>query len=1752
MKSIGELRDDDRGIMIFALLGIVIILISTFAGSYYIQISQERQKSELDLEEIKEIERDLKNIERELESSMKEAGYKAVEEVRDSFSLDDSGLDLLGLKREVGEKTNEIFERHFEKHYGDGLYSRGEKIDLDLIPVQKYQSNIELQLLYLEEKEDEWREVPGFFNVNRKFEISFKNDHLGSNWIERREIESEVETDLFLLAERINDFDPGEIRNVLNNMLFSYLNLNLFIGGSEGDLGFNRSFSEIYDTDWLDEYKGDEFDFQEISERDTSWIEGSDDSLSYFRRDEGNVTLPDFLNEEDLTHMIKLALILEQMRVFRDYDDALMKRVADHFWTTEEEILDMIYGDEVNNVNVQNLIVRLVLKRRGYDDHLSFSDLFLRGLLEEDILSVVEEWEAPTIFGLIKNLISGDVDGEGPWAYDNYSTEINDLDDISTEKSYLRTLISIYANSMDDLFISFNVDSEEVEELTEKKISEIEYFPGMNELEIIGEEGIDQMTKSILDQVSPLSESLGFESGSFDQTSHQFYYMYFVNDWGYKENMVGLEKPSDEIDADSVFDLVNSKVRNELRNRRSRLESEFTRTYDDIYEKIEKFNETEWYEGASHDEVWGSLNQTKEPLENLNENDLFSSAAEKNVSTAFEEYHADLEDAIEDVEENKQNLINGSAIDHVEKILGDAENFTGLKWRCEVIYHLLELKEGSGCRKDFLTVVDDHLSSSEDITGSYNLSLKEYSLSEDIDIPPDHPDQSIGYKALGHFVEDLRRDFTAPMDYTNSYQFFDLIKENVFDLAFPRDGYEKSRFRHILDEGKDPFSTNLDDSEDISNKNDVSTVPVSSRHLEEVEKSWLIDGLDKSLENVWATSDILEKRSEDLLSLSPLEEPYADYADAAYYRTANRVLEMIGEKMYYHRERMSGLDETIGFPQRTDRYAPVILLSSEEFSVVDSRKEEDRSFSRKLSLDVSIQNETPLVQIEDVSTTSIRSLIDTDFEIHEWINPFFEDRKGGYGTYFELEHHLNDFEIKVAIKGENKLVPETYPEGPLVTRYPQRGYRGGVLIQSPMPFLNEGYSPIPSFSKIDNVRFERNVFNGSNSEMELKLEVNEPLEKDIIIDIFKRDDQGSLSSSSLSASTGLYALDRADQTKDTELEFLTTKRINSGSPAGESVKLSLELDDWEIPKEGYKKSHLIARVRTEIDPIWMKYKESLEQTPVLSEEPSFSSVPSYAESEQLFLLDERKSSYIGAFRIEDHERSTGVFHDFEMIDNIPKESWMINKDDIYYLVDFSHDRDVRSSLSGRFEAPILESHDRCIYYLDEDMSYTNLRYVDEEGKDPYSYLYKQDFLPIFMDIGINEQHLFPDHLIPVYRRDCKENWNKVENHLRGISSPLEIDQDESLFFYFDLNRFVSDGEVNYSIKRVRNRLSQVYPEHISDRGDLITLTDFNIEMNYVSSGFEKSFISSEEKRKDAFVYHSSVEKEEIENLSYEFDDFTIGEIARSVRIIGTERTEKLLNWLVADRDQNLLSSELNAFLSFDECFSRNLSEKLEVGSYKEALNSLDQKLEKWSFERYASFGITDIDDIDAVKGLKEDIDLSVIEASSELGLKPSVLQELNSSYEFVFDNDVKGLEEFADQPVYNSFIREINSKEQKVLPSLSFIDGIDPERIDIVPYSGYPPYLLLDENPVYFEMIKDNVSSELQDVLSSTLQTAKERGLSGSIVQIRTTIEYNESEEEYIYDLIRDEVENIDPDREFIDSVEMIKKDGTTIMYRHL
>ena len=1731
-----ELNTDERGVMIFALVGVAILLLSIYAGVYFASIRLDAQRDVVDLGSINKVEREIDRIEMELNAAAEEAGHRAVEIVKGEV-LD--GYITHDLKEKISRESARIFEDHFEEHYSGMMEIGGLDVELTIRPLGEGQENIELIPLYIEdESKERRRKIPGFFTVNRTIYAHVEDPSLGMISTRRLDINREVRTDIFVIAERARHFDPMEIRKNVDSMMSAYMDAKIFSGSIEKDIGFKEDFSETFPTDWQEAY-ADGIERNDNDEREEPWIENSTGFIEGFERDIGELESSDLLSEKELVSTVELAVLIEQMRVFRSYDESLISSVSEYFDVDESEITELIGEGEHNRLNLQRLILILYQEKGVLPEKVFYPGLFLEAHLEDDLLSFIDDDERWTeiTFGMMDHLVSGGVDGEDSWDYENFEKNVESIEDLGAGHSYLRVLFSMYSNTMEDVLRSFNVDCEEAEVFVFEEMKKIGPIPWMEDIEIIGERGVEEIIRSILYRGENLSMSFGFEGGNYEETVYPFYYMYFFNDWGYDLDDPKEEDPIDKIDTEGIERGVEDKIRSEIRGRAEDYQGIKNSSYSRVDEMISDFAENDWYrpENETQDRVWDRLNDTLDPLSDLSESELFTLDGDEPpyVSDEIDVYHPELEEKIEEVKTVKSGL-DEECKEYTEKILELETNYTGVKWRYEVYDHLY------GSEEDFLNLTDRLLTSSaEEISYPYNWSLKEYSLEDHID-PSRKTDQSIGQRALGDFTDEVIRNWESPtpMDYSRPRSLFRLINQNLDDLKDFDEDIGKNRLGSILLGEGDPYSDNLEQEDLSTSEVELVAGPVSSDNRLEVDEWFLVGSLDRTINGLEDILGEMEKVAEDMTDEDIRDEPFSDYSDASFYKTAGRVISPLIETMEDYIDSVRSSEAPSGRPikigENAYRRAPIISMPREELTLYRSPEPGKDDTSYSLDIDIDPTHKDDFVEVHDMEVTTTRVYRGDIDDAYEWVNPFSERSGDQYRTLFFMDYSTTGLELQVGTDESAPLGPQRSAGSKLNLDIEKHRHKGLAEVISPLPLLDRRYAfRSPSSSEIEDISLDANVLSPSKDGLRVDLEFPEGTDFDeekILLEALIRDDLSYTAAAQRGKLANLDHLFNEEIEEDPHQRVLARRWVETEEI--EKGGVDLELDEIDIPEDEDLRGHISVRLRSGIEVSYMKERRGLEQSS--SQSDNFTPVPLISSIEQGFVFEDGREK-IDVFRFG---KGLDSLHDYDLIDDIPEDSWIIQKNGLDHLVEFGDDLKTREVLSGVYRGPF-EDHPISDISIDH---VTELHGVCKRlvslPDSPYGRLLETELLPVHTSIETREDSKIPEGVISFTEEIDDGTWDVLRKEVIDDRDILR-DQDAQ-YLYREIGKYHGEMRADNSFRSTRESIVDTGTSSISN----FTFRTDGLDILKDADTIDEFSEASRSDRRDIFSAscYTPDRLETVEDLAD--DRFDLGPVANSVDLIGEQRSRDILDWLLENREVDH-SDELTAFLSFEEDLVKHLPERMGVDEYYEALGELDDSLDNENFVEARRMNIKDLADIESLRDLLQDFEEKTLLAAAGLGIRPSAADHLIDEKSLELDVLLRSMEKFVGSPRYRSFVEELNSRDFERVPSYYTAGNADVYSAHWLPYGDDDLVLELNGRIVHAEIASVDSMPGLYDFVDGVLERAVEMDLFERVELIVHVPEFTPNDEEIqeILEFIESKSKEYDPGYSNISSVSLIFHD---------
>ena len=516
-----DIYKNDKAQISFALVAIVLLVMSVFAGAYFSRLNRERRSAALEETSLREMDSELNDVENELESAVEEAGHQAIEKVEDNLLDIQEGAS--GSREDVvnavQENTSKLFEEYFYKNYGEPRYIGSQRINATLYPERVLGESVEVKTgeVYMQNgTQMDWVEMPLYFRHNRTLHLNIYDESMGTQMSERIHITREIKSSFLLLANQVEEFDWRRVDEIANAILFplaygrvysSELDNRLQIGYYEGRSVFEQfgltglvefiddsifSDDDEFDDAWDAFWDGADEDFEpgdnyDESDREDYYEEKMNDTgvMTGFYDDKGGVNPSELMNEVEIEMAYNLAIILEQMRVFQDYDDEMIEDVVETINEIasvgneiEEDTLTEWLGSGKNNrVNPQALSIMIFTETGVIDDEVFTAGPFLEKYGDEGFMSLVqEEWHETTFYLILQVLNAG-------WSVVKNVTEnigdegiVGTISELSAtleaELGYITELLGFALQSFSHVWESFHLEDDELKDYVINQIVE--------------------------------------------------------------------------------------------------------------------------------------------------------------------------------------------------------------------------------------------------------------------------------------------------------------------------------------------------------------------------------------------------------------------------------------------------------------------------------------------------------------------------------------------------------------------------------------------------------------------------------------------------------------------------------------------------------------------------------------------------------------------------------------------------------------------------------------------------------------------------------------------------------------------------------------------------------------------------------------------------------------------------------------------------------------------------------------------------------------------------------------------------------------------------------------------------------------------------------------------------------------------------------------------------------------------------------
>jgi len=1510
-KGRKKLVENENAQMSFALVAIVIILLSIVAAAYFARLDREQRQQSLDEAATREMKAEIDSIKSELEAGAEESGHQAVESVEKELmnnpGMDYSKEEIISM---VGREANDNFEDYFEEKYGEPIHKGDQTIRASLRPVANDESPITTEPMYIELQngtEMSWVEKPTFFNINRTARITVQDEETNSMISEQIYINETVKTTLFLMIDRMNEFEESNIRELANTMKFTYLNIKLFDSNNDDleENWFAESFSDfiynISDGDWEDDdfwrevYEDPDKDLEDEGDRDDpidsgdySSEDGEENFIQGFVRDIGRLSSNDLLSEEEIEYIYKLGLFLEQLRVFRSYDEELLVDLSDYFTISEEEFLSYIGEGAENRINVQALVIQLFKEKEEIKGPLFYPGPFVNEITSGGVMDLVDESFWKTGFEILKNIASGLLEsivdgltGVGRAILDRDSLPLkNAAAEIGANFGFLPMFMTLYGLAKDHVHESFRVGEDEFTDFVEMEMKNAPPISLIGSIPLIGNWSAERIVDGLIAAADGLGGLLGFKEDDFDEDDkygHRFYYTFFLSSWGMYRDLPNPNKVEDDEWPDENEDggLAINLTMTSIENKKEDYESYHDNRVN-IIDDIDNFD-------PDHD-ASDILNETRDDYLGYHD-DLFDN---NNYETSKHE----------GLKENMVEIENEDEDGETEGILDKLDNYIEDRWKFEALEYI------EGKLEDVADNFDAFVDESKYLYDEFH--YEDNDLPHDLDLEimvgeSDAEEEGKGWlEGIIETLGDAKNAVRGVLSRLSPFNLYHRINQNLWDLKEPREGYDESRLIEILKGDGDPFKgregdtlnpsirdrdeywrdwPSLDsgdygidttiDLDDIDNN-------IHSSDVNEINENWISGYLSKSIDRMDEARENLLGISEELSSEElPTDDPdapvdYPAYGGASFYSLAADVLDPIQWRMERYKESISNVENrhTTIYPlegtfdegkleAESDKInggegdpdfdseiqqIPVTGAPRGEFVIRDAKEDEDVTTQYKFSLDVDMTvgngwNDDLDDLVEEVRLDDGEEDEETEGTVEairtyegggevalEWMNPFSTEWIDYYHTIISPSFDTTEFSIQLTTNNPEIVGLERYSEERYGDYFAARENQTlSTELYTPMPVVNQMYNPqSPLETKIQDVSMDRNVFNENSYEFNVTFSdptmVNTGDDiRDYHVEVIgMRDNRyvptwiqgpinffsGLLGSERYSnyytvASTKVRHNNEGLEGED-DFEGEYTKDMKDETPG----EIKVNFDDWgddfnEWPDDEEEENTLfILKVRTNISFGYMLSARALEQEIERSDctdQQNFSFVPYSSTNEQAYLMGENRSPVIGVYEVgygdeEVYEGDNGwqgkTYHrtdkpattcKFRFIENISEDYWVVERDNIPFLVNFEENQNYRDRLALYHRiGMVASSWEKAIAQSVWPSTIANRVRQRFTANSELRFIRNFDFVPVYMsteDTTENSEklHFFPNRVLPlprgIWAPDLTTTWQPFKEYL---------------------------------------------------------------------------------------------------------------------------------------------------------------------------------------------------------------------------------------------------------------------------------------------------------------------------------------------------------------------------------------------------
>jgi|GEM_PF-5267283 len=622
-KRLRKMISDEKAQMSFALVAIVMILMSVFIAAYFARLDFQQRDNTLKDLAIKQMYEEVYNIEQELESAVEEAGHRAIEIVEeDMLKTNGAGIGRqVDVIYAVQENTTRLFEEYYNEHYGEPIHMGEKRVRTHLYPERVYGESVEVMdgEVYMQNGTKlEWVDMPLYFRHNRTLNINIYDNSTHTHVSRRVYITQDIETSFLLLMTQTNEFDFNRVNKIAESILFTLAYGKIYGAETEFEIGYDKSMFEefgliglagfflpnitaILDFLWLDDeneakgyieevFDGEDYDEDDINETHRGY---NGTVMQGFYGDTGRWDSTQIITADEINIAYNLGIILEQMRVLQDYDESLLEDVADELDHVTTQDLKSWLGSGLNNrVNVQALTIMIFTEAGVIDDEVFTVGPHIEKYGDHGFMDLFSEKWYGTFFTLIVHTLGSFKEAIG------ISTLIESdfqetIGDFHANIGYVYELLVFAAMAMGGVLDSYHFNHDD--ELKNYVVDEIidKLLGGLTDIPIIGI-GFEELGYIIAETVILLADGIAWvlSSMGLEMTGPQILYLMFFGPFA-DENVIddnGLIEDVYEILKAAIRDYIDNTTKGYIADEISNLNEQYYQ-HVDIQAKVDDINE---------------------------------------------------------------------------------------------------------------------------------------------------------------------------------------------------------------------------------------------------------------------------------------------------------------------------------------------------------------------------------------------------------------------------------------------------------------------------------------------------------------------------------------------------------------------------------------------------------------------------------------------------------------------------------------------------------------------------------------------------------------------------------------------------------------------------------------------------------------------------------------------------------------------------------------------------------------------------------------------------------------------------------------------------------------------------------------------------------------------------------------------------------------------------------------------------------